>query len=97
MDVLILLFTKKPPHRKETKLISERHREFIDDIQNKCADIIELEPEEKQGSIVATVCANIIQGFDTQEEMNLVIEMIQNAINEYWKLDDIPQKQEEQE
>lgn len=77
---------------KEMIKISDKYRSFINEIQEKCADIIELEPENKQSSIVTTICANIIQGFDTKKEMDLVIDMIQNAINEYWKNDEIPQK-----
>lgn len=74
--------------------ISDKYRAFIDEIQEKCADIIELEHDDKQQiNIVATVCANIIQGFDNKEEMNLVIEMIQHAVNEYWNMEDIPQKE----
>lgn len=75
--------------------ISDKYRPFIDEIQEKCADIIEMEPNDKQqANIVATVCANIIQGFDTKKEMDLVVEMIQTAINEYWKTENIPQKEE---
>lgn len=77
---------------KNMEKIGTKHRAFIDEIQNKCANIIELEPENQQASIVATVCANIIQGFDTKKEMNIVIEMIQTAVDEYWKMEDIPQK-----
>lgn len=85
---------KRKAYKQMTK-ISEKHREFIDEIQSRCADIIELEPENKQGQIVATVCANIIQGFDTKQEMDIVIEMIKTAINKYWETEGIPQKEED--
>lgn len=78
--------------KKDMVNMSEKHREFIDELQEKCADLMELVPVEKQGIMCATICSNLIQGFDTKKEMDMVIKMIQSAVDEYWKMDDIPQK-----
>lgn len=79
-------------YKKMVKM-SEKYRPLIDELQQKCADIIELEPEEQHAPMVATLCANIIQGFDTKEDMMMVLDMVRVTIEEYWKIPNIPQKQ----
>lgn len=79
--------------QKQMQKIAQKHEQFIKEIQDKCADIVELEDEKQQPLIIAVVCTSIIQGFDTKKEMDFVTEMIKTAIEEYWKQDDISQKQ----
>lgn len=80
--------------KREMGNLNEKHMEFIKQIQMECAEVLELEDDQKAMSLSAIIIASILQGFDTQREMELTLEMAKTTIDEYWKQKDIPQKQD---
>lgn len=71
--------------------LHEQNKNFIDDIREKVADLIELNEEKNSGQIACMICSEIIAGFETQKEQNLVMEMIKKTLEEYNKIEKTPE------
>lgn len=71
--------------RRNMEKLAGKHELDIIEIQELCGDKIEAVPEKEQNLMVAIILSNILQGFDTKKEMDMVIEMVQTTVNEYWK------------
>lgn len=76
--------------KKDIRKLYTKHEEMINNLMDETAKIMSLEKEEKQPTMMAMICTNMITGFDTQKEMEMVLEMIKKTLEEYNKENKTP-------
>ena len=71
--------------KQNMKNIYLKNEEFIHEINEKAADLIELEEEKNHPAIVSCICSGIISGFEKEKEAMLIVEMIKETLKNYYK------------